>query len=1126
MALATTYMPNQKRIAVIAAEENPDARDIRELPTPAPLPPPVPKTSLQHCRVRGDGITHAICGEPAFFTIEAFDENGKRRSENDDHFFVAIRASGTRVRARLTSVGNGEYEVRYLPTVSGVYSLAISLLGEAMVGSPFRCNVTTVTPYAPNCSVSGAALHKVIARQQHHFEVRFRDVHNRVSHSEELDVYVEKVPDDAWVDEVAANIASKTSNGKDKDKEARRPPSASPDKAAASPDKKMPDKGRQTPSPRSSFAGPSSAPALSVPPLIAQGVGCVVTSSQPLIVRESAALDSARIGQLKPGRRVVVMDLQDDGARALVALESDEPTHRAEMSGQTSQLELWREIFLERPSWWDEEHHVTRSPPKSPPKSPPLLEQKFPRQGILGWITIKKDGKSLVMKGSQLEAGDRQLYLRAWARRVAVDKSLEKPKGTAAQDRTLRRTKDFLPQANRNASSVFQNELSSDPSGIGFAFGGIEPGRLHAHGRPVDTHKAYFSIAMCGKYYLHVGLRRQGVSLPDSPFRLEVIPGPAHPLATTVPKEALPLRGVVGFDTGKGQGCCFVLQTRDKMGNACRLGGAILEGSSSHNSVHVTCKDLGDGTFSISFLSTLGGSFDVSVTIDGGPICGMPATLKMVADMPDISRTDVLGTGLSKTQAGQPTWIGFVLKDIHSNVCQAPSSFRFGMTRISVAAVELKNKWKTAQSDPYKGGWNGDQFEMHYTPTQAGELELFLWLSDTNRPDHRELFPNSPFKIVCVAGKSHADGSFIDGFSKLDTMVDKMGKKMSAPPGIRGGGADNLVFAGETILIKPSITDKFGNFTAAAEGMLAITMVGPMGEPLSLKPSTYVKAGLTTYESRYTPTIKGEYAVQVTLEGAQINGSPVHFTVDATSPDAAKSHYVLPPQPWYSQTPYEIILHTADKYGNACSRGGGSVAGRLQSATLPSGQDSNLMVTDRDDGTYVLHVNMNGSCDIKTIITVANADGPSEMPPIPMAFLSLKTAMAKLERQAREKADAAPSSAPKATLAEASKATSSTSSSAAAAEATMPAAGSPAADSSYSASMAAAAKGTKKEKEKVKGLKAAANEMLQAMGTRDERRQKLVAKEEAFQMAAEGFKEAGAARAATKGDASFKSKDK
>ena len=87
-------------------------------------------------------------------------------------------------------------------------------------------------------------------------------------------------------------------------------------------------------------------------------------------------------------------------------------------------------------------------------------------------------------------------------------------------------------------------------------------------------------------------------------------------------------------------------------------------------------------------------------------------------------------------------------------------------------------------------------------------------------------------------------------------------------------------------------------------------------------------------------------------------------------------------------------------------------------------------------------------------------------------------------------------------------------------------AGSPAADSSYSASMAAAAKGTKKDKEKVKGLKEAVNEMIQAMGTRDERRQKLVAKEEVVQMAVEGFKEAGAASFATRGDASFKSKGK
>ena len=36
---------------------------------------------------------------------------------------------------------------------------------------------------------------------------------------------------------------------------------------------------------------------------------------------------------------------------------------------------------------------------------------------------------------------------------------------------------------------TFWNEVTSDPLGIGFAFGGVEPGRLHAKGKCVDVHK-------------------------------------------------------------------------------------------------------------------------------------------------------------------------------------------------------------------------------------------------------------------------------------------------------------------------------------------------------------------------------------------------------------------------------------------------------------------------------------------------------------------------------------------------------------------------------------------------------------------------------------------------------------
>ena len=43
--------------------------------------------------------------------------------------------------------------------------------------------------------------------------------------------------------------------------------------------------------------------------------------------------------------------------------------------------------------------------------------------------------------------------------------------------------------ARQHGSHAYRDELSSDPSKIGFAFGGVEPGRLHAGGRLIDTHK-------------------------------------------------------------------------------------------------------------------------------------------------------------------------------------------------------------------------------------------------------------------------------------------------------------------------------------------------------------------------------------------------------------------------------------------------------------------------------------------------------------------------------------------------------------------------------------------------------------------------------------------------------------
>ena len=140
---------------------------------------------------------------------------------------------------------------------------------------------------------------------------------------------------------------------------------------------------------------------------------------------------------------------------------------------------------------------------------------KQPTQPI-GWITVMKEGKRFVTLTSQLSAGARQQHMQAWARRLAVDKAIgstavflgEKsehaPKspnrdshgsgGVVTAPSRFDKAKSFeglskkgqneLKQKSRTVNRErFLNELNSDPLGIGFAYGGVHPGKLHAHGK-------------------------------------------------------------------------------------------------------------------------------------------------------------------------------------------------------------------------------------------------------------------------------------------------------------------------------------------------------------------------------------------------------------------------------------------------------------------------------------------------------------------------------------------------------------------------------------------------------------------------------------------------------------------
>jgi len=308
-----------------------------------------------------------------------------------------------------------------------------------------------------------------------------------------------------------------------------------------------------------------------------------------------------------------------------------------------------------------------------------------------GWVTLAADGIATVTrKVTRLPAAVRQQHIQHWTRRVAVDSERERDRALIRdklEDEKVRdkfedekkadakageRTPGLAPLASQQGkarterarspprgaavSSAYLNDIESDPKGIGFAFGGVYPGRLHARGRVVDEHKVNYSVGVVGSYLLHVRLRQPHAetttialqdSLPGSPFTLKVVAGSAHPLSTQLP---WPLVGEHERERGVFA-CELVLVARDKMGNRCDRGGAQVvcgfmnvpspvavaeaeKGAGDESAATVLrqqgrCEDRGDGTYVLEWESSEAGFFDVFVKVDGLHVLGSPTQLEL-----------------------------------------------------------------------------------------------------------------------------------------------------------------------------------------------------------------------------------------------------------------------------------------------------------------------------------------------------------------------------------------------------------------------------------------------------------------------------------------------------------------
>jgi len=367
-----------------------------------------------------------------------------------------------------------------------------------------------------------------------------------------------------------------------------------------------------------------------------------------------------------------------------------------------------------------------------------------------------------------------------------------------------------------------------DPSGIGFAFGGIYPGTLHAKGKYVETHKVSYSIGKVGTYLLHVRLRQQAVPLPGSPFTLKVSPNAAHAVSTTLPN--VKIHGLVGVDPNAG--CGVTIQSVDVMGNQCVAGGAPLSGDADVPRgtigpvISVTVKDNGDGTYYFHWKSKVCGEFPVSIKIGPDHISGSPTTVSFMSIAPLHTKTVLSGDGLVKGVAGQPSKFRIKFFDEFDNRATPGPEHVIGIALLQ--GKELKPKDVQGAGQEYEMTPVDDQkgeYEITYTPDTDGTYSLHVWTDITKNTllfvgKERYPLPRSPFQCIVVAGKASAAMSFVDGWMKESRAVDKQGKIIERP---------DLIVAGDAVICRPVICDALGNKTVPEPNALQIFLSLPDG---------------------------------------------------------------------------------------------------------------------------------------------------------------------------------------------------------------------------------------------------------------------------------------------------------
>jgi hypothetical protein len=123
--------------------------------------------------------------------------------------------------------------------------------------------------------------------------------------------------------------------------------------------------------------------------------------------------------------------------------------------------------------------------------------------------------------------------------------------------------------------------------------------------------------------------------------------------------------------------------------------------------------------------------------------------------------------------------------------------------------------------------------------------------------------------------------------------------------------------------------------------------------------------------------IKGTHSVHFLLNGLDITGSPVPFTVSPAAAVGSKSKIYPPKTECIINQPCELLLEAIDKYGNKLISGGSRVDARANGPGV-----SACVAEDQGNGTYTISFTAAVIGETRVIVRLDNM----ELAPIKILF--------------------------------------------------------------------------------------------------------------------------------------------